>query len=689
MPTNTRLLLIAVPAAIVALVIAVFAIDQARSNEEVARNVSAAGIELGGLGEEEATAAIRAYEAELAATPVRFVVNGVTFDLEPAEVGFEIDEQAVVDEAMTVRREEGGITAFFNWFGSFREKVEVEVPVAYDTESLDEVFSVWESTVIANPAYEGAVLVRDGRVLPDYPRAGEGIERHMAHSLAYQEMRVPVRNEVILPTRLLYPELSDADIDAKVAEANQLLDGPVLLVADDPAVEVTFTPDELAEALQSEIVHNSPPTIELSFDTEALAAVAAEYREAIEQPARNAEFVLQADESVIILGSRPETLFDADLIAETVYATALSGEEVAEFPFGIGEQPRFSTEDAEAMGPIKRVSAWTTEYPSGQPRVTNIHTIADAVDGAIIWPGEEWSLNVHVGPRTVAKGYVEAPMIADGEFVDSVGGGVSQFATTFYNAVFYGCYEDVYHKPHSYYFDRYPEVNEATVSFPDPGLIFRNDSDAVIIVKTQYTGTSVTVKFFGNNGGRTCERRLSERTDFTDPETVYLEDASLNPGSERVEQSGWQGFTRSVDRIMTMSDGTEKVETWTWRYRAAPRIILVHPCDMPDSNQACPAQVPNVIGLSFSEATSRLADAGFLIAQGSTVETGDASRDGTVASQSVSSGSYLSPGATITVDLYVYVAPPPPDDPPPDDPPPDDPPPDDPPPDDPPPDDGG
>ena len=675
MPTNTRVLLIAVPAAIVALIIAVFAIDQARTNEEIARNVSAVGIELGGLGEEEATAALTAYETELAVTPVRFLVNGVTFDLEPAEVGLEIDEQAVVAEAMAVHREQGGIAAFFNWLSSFRDNVEVEVPVTYDAESLDEVFSDWETTVIANPAYEGGVLVRDGRVLPDYPRAGEGIERQMAHSLAYQEMRVPVRNEVILPTRLLYPELSDADIDAKVAEANKLLDGPVVLTADDPAVEVTFTADELAAALLSEVVHNSPPTIELSFDTAALAEVAAEQREAIEQPARNAEFVLQADETVIILGSRPETLFDADLIAETVYATALSGQEVADFPFGIGEQPRFSTDDAEAMGPITRMSAWTTEYPSGQPRVTNIHTIADAVDGAIIWPGEEWSLNVYVGPRTVEKGYVEAPMIADGEFVDSVGGGVSQFATTFYNAVFYGCYQDVYHKPHSYYFDRYPEVNEATVSWPDPGLIFKNNSDAVIIVKTQYTSTSVTVKFFGNNGGKKCERRLSERTDFTDPETVYLEDASLNPGSERVVQNGWQGFTRSVDRVMTMPDGTVEVETWTWRYRAAPRIILVHPCEMPDSNRACPAQVPSVVGLSFSDATARLESSGFLIARGGTVETTDPARDGTVASQSASSGSYLSPGSTITVDLYVYVEPPP-EEPPPEEPPPEEPPPD-------------
>ena len=113
--------------------------------------------------------------------------------------------------------------------------------------------------------------------------------------------------------------------------------------------------------------------------------------------------------------------------------------------------------------------------------MTNIHKIADTVDGAIVKPGATFSLNGYVGPRTVEKGYVLAPMIFDGEFRDDVGGGVSQFATTMYNAIFFGGYRFGTHKAHSYYISRYPAGREATVSWQHPDLSFTNNSSAGIL----------------------------------------------------------------------------------------------------------------------------------------------------------------------------------------------------------------
>ena len=181
--------------------------------------------------------------------------------------------------------------------------------------------------------------------------------------------------------------------------------------------------------------------------------------------------------------------------------------------------------------------------------------MADAVDGTVVWPGETFSLNEHVGQRTTEKGYVPAPMILRGELVDDVGGGVSQFATTFYNAVFFGCYEDVEHTPHSYYFSRYPEGREATISWTFPDLKFRNDTNAVVVIDTSYTSSSITVSFLGNNGGRTCESRTSERFNPTEPAVEYVSDGGLNPGTEIVDQSGWGGFSVTITRIMTTPDG--------------------------------------------------------------------------------------------------------------------------------------
>ena len=114
------------------------------------------------------------------------------------------------------------------------------------------------------------------------------------------------------------------------------------------------------------------------------------------------------------------------------------------------------------------MSSFTTHHPAGQPRVKNIHRIADLLQNTVILPGERFSLNEKVGPRTKAGGFVKAPVIYEGEFTEDIGGGVSQFATTFFNAAFFGGYELVTHKAHTYYISRYPQGREATVPSPSP-----------------------------------------------------------------------------------------------------------------------------------------------------------------------------------------------------------------------------
>jgi hypothetical protein len=260
-------------------------------------------------------------------------------------------------------------------------------------------------------------------------------------------------------------------------------------------------------------------------------------------------------------------------------------------------------------------------------------------------------------------------MILAGELVDDVGGGVSQFATTFFNAVFYGCYEDIDHKPHSYYFSRYPEVNEATISWPAPNLIFRNNTDTVVIIKTQYTETDLTVQFYGDNGGCVAERRLGERFAYTSPEEQYVANPDLDPDEQKVTQNGWGGFTNSVDRVMTWPDGTVVEEPFVWKYSAAPKIIEVHPCNVPPEDEGaepteCPVEVPGLSGWSVADARAALEAIGLSLVEGGTVEVTEESQNGLIQSQSTAGGEWLDAGAAITVTVGVYV---PPEEPPPGD----------------------
>jgi vancomycin resistance protein YoaR len=60
-------------------------------------------------------------------------------------------------------------------------------------------------------------------------------------------------------------------------------------------------------------------------------------------------------------------------------------------------------------------------------------------------------MNAALGRRTRARGFVPAPMISGGILVNSVGGGISQVATTLYNAAFFAGLRLIAHTPHSFY----------------------------------------------------------------------------------------------------------------------------------------------------------------------------------------------------------------------------------------------
>lgn len=204
--------------------------------------------------------------------------------------------------------------------------------------------------------------------------------------------------------------------------------------------------------------------------------------------------------------------------------------------------------------PRVRVSSFTTSYTPGQARNTNIQHIADATDGVVVAPGATFSLNDHVGQRTVEKGYVAAPAIIGGVIYccDSpvnIGGGTSQFATTLFNAIFFGGYADVYHKPHSIYFSRYPMGREATLGWTGPDVKFRNDTSTPVMIDTSYTTNSVTVDFWGWNDGRMVT----------------------------TERTGWattaDGGDVTVTRTIRHADGSVTSERWRTIYKP------VHPLD--------------------------------------------------------------------------------------------------------------
>lgn len=218
---------------------------------------------------------------------------------------------------------------------------------------------------------------------------------------------------------------------------------------------------------------------------------------------------------------------------------------------------------------IERVSRFTTYHDCCEARVTNIQVMADALDGYVVLPGEIFSINETLGPRTAEKGYVPAGYLENSESACCViGGGTSQFGTTIYNAIFWGGFEDIYHKPHSRYIDRYPVGIEATMGYPTLDVKFRNDTDTIVIIRTSHTSTSITVELWGDAGGWQVSGyhpRGAQRSKIS----VISNEGRKVSGSVTGSASYSGGGVARVYRTITEIDGTKRSESWYWRYRSA------------------------------------------------------------------------------------------------------------------------
>ena len=248
------------------------------------------------------------------------------------------------------------------------------------------------------------------------------------------------------------------------------------------AASLTFTPEDDGE-------------LAVAVDPAALQTALGEELAAFGAPAKDADFELSGS-SVTVVPSVDGTGVDPAKLAEQLLPV-LTAPSPRSVTAELGPVPAdFTTEEAQALGIKEEISTFTTRFTSPASG-TNIRVVAAEVDGALVMPGETFSLNTFTGPRGTAQGYVEAAVIQNGELSKAVGGGISQFATTMFNAVFFAGLEDVFHKPHSFYISRYPAGREATVYEGAIDLQWRNDSDTGVYVDTAWTPGSLTVTFYG------------------------------------------------------------------------------------------------------------------------------------------------------------------------------------------------
>lgn len=491
---------ITIPLLVVVTLLAAWAIDSSSAHGKVPRNVTLAGRDVGKLPEDDLAATVADVAEEYASTPVQVRTPDKTYKVEAAQLGLELDQEATVQAALDLDEGRKLPQRPLVWLSSFLDERASPLTFRLDEAKLASGLAdlggnakPTEPSIVATPTGFGIVSGSAGTSI-----SADGVGDALLARARSGELPIVVNASVADDE----PQVSDEQARAL---ADQLTSGTKdgLAVSTVPAGSTATLPAATVRSWVRSKVEGG----KLVADIDAEKSVS-DLKAALPKTteAKSASFTVEGGAVKLIPGTDGTTCCGPDTPAQLL-AAITGGTGAVEVELEV-EKAELSTEDAVKLGikepvgtttewkGIAQVKSFTTYYDAGAPRVTNIHRIAELVRGTLVKPGERFSVNDTVGQRTIEKGFVEAGAIANGEHVEEVGGGVSQFATTMFNAAFFAGLPINTYQAHSEHFSRYPFGREATMGYPNPDLAWTNDTPYGILVWTSFTDTSVTVTLY-------------------------------------------------------------------------------------------------------------------------------------------------------------------------------------------------
>ncbi|MFN2495505.1 MAG: VanW family protein [Pseudonocardiaceae bacterium] len=557
-PTPARLVrrggIVAV--AVFGLLALVYGIDVAASRGEVPRGVTVAGVDVGGLDRTAAEQRLREQLEPRLNRPVALRAGDVDLALDPGPAGLTLDWPATLDQAGTQP-----LNPWTRLVSLFTTR-EVGVVTSGDRAVLAAALEGLRPRIDRAPA-EGTIRFEGSRPIPVDPVTGQNVDLPAATDVVLADwarggtVQIPVTTQPVSTT----PEGIRAALRDFVEPA---VSAPVTVPGE--GAEAVLEPEAIAAALR--FAPDGQGGLTTTIDHPVVIDALGPRLAKTERQSKDAQIVLEGGRPVV----RPSVegrgidweksllpLFDvlrgppgAQRTLPAVYVIAA---------------PKLTTEQAGALSITTEISTFTTggfAPDSGH----NIRRVAEQVNGAIVRPGETFSLNRHTGPRNAASGYQDAGIIDHGRPGRGIGGGVSQFATTLYNASYFAGMVDVEHKEHSYYISRYPAGREATVYEGAIDVRFRNNSPTGILIQTAWTPSSVTVTFWGTKHVN-VESITGPKTDFTEPDTQVISEQPCT------STNGSKGFTVTDTRVIRDAGTGAEIsrQTRTVVYKPQPRVI--------------------------------------------------------------------------------------------------------------------
>ncbi len=508
------------------------------TSDRVPRGTTVSGVEIGGLTPAAAEAKLANAIEEPRAEPILVTAFGQRGRIVPARAGLDVDVAESVAQA-------GGGRSWnpARMWDAFTGGDDLDAVVTVDDVALSGAIEGFAREV-DTPAKDGGIKFKRATAVRVQPADGDIIDRDAAETAILDAFLSTRGQEPLeLPTEVDEPDITKADVSAAMKEfANPAVSGPVVMeIAKEsvvlrprdytPALKMVAEDGVLVPELNGKKLVKR---IEPRMQTVALAPRDATVRIVNGQPK--------------VVPSKKGVTFDQDEVIDAFLEVVVESGDARTFRVAaVVAEPKFTTAQARELQIVEEVSEFPTYFPHSDYRNINLGRAAELVNGTVLKPGDVFSLNETVGERTAENGFAKGFIISDGVFKEDFGGGVSQVATTLFNAAFFAGLKDIEHKPHSFYIDRYPVGREATVAWPVVDLKFENDTPYGVLIEAWIDRSSPSrsgamhVRMWSTKYWRITASQ-SARYNETEEETRRLK------GDDCVPNEGYGGFDIDVFR---------------------------------------------------------------------------------------------------------------------------------------------
>jgi vancomycin resistance protein YoaR len=553
-----------------ALVIALLAVGVvfAGSADRIAAGVTVAGLNVGGLEAQQAEQKLAARARRLAAVPIAFKAGGRTWPIAPAQIALRVDWAAAVRHGL----DEGNGAIPLRGLKRVQLRLlgaNVEPTASYEERTLDRRLDSIARAVDVR-GREAAIVMRNGQPVVVPGEAGRKLDREAATGTIVGALSGFERSPVALPVVIDRPAVT-RDALAPVAEQVRLaLSAPVRFVY--KGVHWSVSPAQIATFLKLPTEGQR----QLGIGGPAARRYFAALGKAVGRPSREVAFSVSSSGRATMIPSRNGRRLDVPATQRAFLAAALSTTDREAGLVVVAAEPQLTTERAKSLGITGLVGGYTTFYGGEPNRIHNVQLVARLIDRHLIGPGSTFSFNKTTGDRNAAKGFLEAPVIINGELKNGLGGGVCQVSTTVFNAAYEAGLSISERHNHALYISHYPLGRDATVNYPDTDLEFVNDTDHWLLLEAIIGSSSLTVRLFGTPVHRRVETQTSALRETGTPKVKKILDPDLYVGEQVVEEVGSPSRSVSVRRLVYDKRGHLLYDaTWYSSYVSEPKVVRV------------------------------------------------------------------------------------------------------------------